>query len=154
MTKFLSNKTSFPGKQEIKREWFLVDANGMVFGRMVSSIAKILMGKTKPVYTANTDCGDFVVVVNASKVKVTGKKTVQKYKFHHTGYPGGGRYAQFGKLIMDKPDKALALAVRGMLPKNKLADKYLTRLRVFKEEATNKHKAQKLIKIELKQKYN
>ncbi|MFH1282855.1 MAG: 50S ribosomal protein L13 [bacterium] len=145
----VSNKTFFPKPDDIKREWSLIDAKGVVFGRLVVAIAKILSGKTRPYYTPNTDCGDFVVVTNALQIKVTGKKLVQKYKFHHTGYPGGGREIQFGKLMSTNPEKAIFLAVKGMLPKTKLGDKFLTRLRVYKD-ANHKHSAQKLNEISIK----
>lgn len=117
---------------QIKREWHLMDAQDKILGRLSTQIAGILMGKSKPYFVSHLDCGDYVVVINAQKVKVTGKKEEQKIYYHHSGYPGGFREESLGKWRQDKPEEIILHAVRGMLPQNKLRDKMLKRLRVFR----------------------
>lgn len=127
-------KTEATRSSDIKRQWHLIDAEKKVLGRLASKIAPLLIGKTKPYYTPHLDCGDWVVIINASKIKVTGKKEKQKLYQHHTGYPGGFREYTFTQMMAKDPRKVIALAVKGMLPKNKLRSQRLKRLRVFVDE--------------------
>lgn len=117
---------------EIKREWHLIDAKNKILGRLSTDIAKILMGKNKPNYVTYLDCGDYVVVVNAEKVKTTGKKEAQKKYTRHSGYPGGLRQETLAQMRQDTPEAVIMHAVKGMLPKNKLASKMIKKLHVFK----------------------
>lgn len=117
--------------KDIKRSWHLVDAKDQVLGRMATEIAKILAGKNKVDFVSYLDNGDFVVVINASKVKVTGKKSTQKVYFRHSGYPGGDTKETFDKLIVRRPEEVIRHAVKGMLPKNKLGAKMIKKLHVF-----------------------
>jgi len=119
---------------DIKRSWHLVDVNGKILGRISSEIAKLLMGKSKPHYVRNLDCGDYIVVINASGVKVTGKKEENKKYYRHSGYPGGLRMQTFKELKDSKPEEIIRHAVKGMLPQNKLRDRMLTRLFVYRDE--------------------
>ena len=119
---------------DIKRFWHLVDVEGKILGRVSSDIAKLLMGKSKPYLVKNLDCGDYVVVVNASRVKVTGKKETDKKYYRHSGYPGGLRTETFKELKESKPEEIIRHAVKGMLPQNKLRDRMLTRLFVYKDK--------------------
>ena len=119
---------------DIKRSWHLVEVNGEILGRISSEIAKLLMGKSKPYYVRNLDCGDYVVVINASSVKVTGKKETDKKYYRHSGYPGGLRVETLKELRESKPEEIIQHAVKGMLPQNKLRDRMLTRLFVYGDE--------------------
>ncbi|OGH13960.1 MAG: 50S ribosomal protein L13 [Candidatus Levybacteria bacterium RIFCSPHIGHO2_01_FULL_37_33] len=119
---------------DIKRSWHLVEVNGEILGRISSEIAKLLMGKSKPYYVRNLDCGDYVVVINASSVKVTGKKETDKKYYRHSGYPGGLRVEALRELRESKPEEIIRHAVKGMLPQNKLRDRMLTRLFVYRDE--------------------
>ncbi len=114
-----------------QRQWFVIDAQGMVLGRMASEIAKILRGKNKPIFTPNADAGDFVIVVNARGVRLTGKKLDKKIYYRHTDYPGGIRERSAAKMLMEKPEDVVRLAVKGMLPKNRLSRKLVTKLKVY-----------------------
>lgn len=134
--------TYFPKAGEIQKKWFVVDADGQILGRLASFVAKVITGKTKPVYTAHEDVGDFVVVVNADKVAVSGKKAEQKVYRHHTGYPGGLKTVGFADLQKKAPEKIILEAVSGMLPKNKLRQVYLKKLKVYAGSA-HPHEAQK-----------
>jgi large subunit ribosomal protein L13 len=117
---------------EIEQKWFVVDADGLVLGRMASEIAKILRGKNKPVFTPHTDTGDNVIVINASKVRLTGRKAEQKDYFVHTGYMGNDRYVPFSKMIARRPERVIEKAIYGMLPKSSLGRQKLRRkLRVY-----------------------
>ena len=118
-------------KEEIQRDWFLVDAEGQVLGRLATEIAARLRGKHKPVYTPHVDTGDFIVVVNAGKVILTGNKLRDKIYYHHTGYPGGIKSVSAGKLLQEKPEEVLRKAVRGMLPKNTLGRAMLKKLKIY-----------------------
>ena len=115
----------------VKKNWHLVDAEDKVLGRLAVKIATILSGKNKAQYSPNADLGDFVVVVNAEKVKVTGNKFSQKNYYHHTGYPGGLKTKSFEKMQEDSPEKIIEKAVKGMLPKNKLANQIIKKLKVY-----------------------
>ena len=114
-----------------QRQWFVVDAQGMVLGRMASEIAKVLRGKNKPIFTPNADAGDFVIVINARGVRLTGKKLEKKIYYRHTDYPGGIRERSAAKMLADKPEDVVRLAVKGMLPKNRLSRRLVTKLKVY-----------------------
>jgi large subunit ribosomal protein L13 len=114
-----------------QRRWFVVDAQGMVLGRMATEIAKILRGKNKPIYTPNTDAGDFVIVINARGVRLTGKKLDKKIYYRHTDYPGGIRERSAAEMLAEKPEDVIRLAVKGMLPKNRLSRRLVTKLKVY-----------------------
>ena len=116
---------------EINREWFIVDAEGQTLGRLASEIAQIIRGKKKPFYTPHMDMGDFVVVVNAEKVKVTGNKEKDKSYFRHSGFPGGVTQISLQKVRQDFPERIIANAVKGMLPHNRLGRQLLTHLKVY-----------------------
>ncbi len=118
-------------KGEVERKWHLVDAKGKTLGRLASRVAVLLRGKHKPIFTPHVDAGDFVVVVNAEKVVLTGKKWTDKLYIHHTGYPGGLRSISAGKMREKKPERLITMAVQGMLPKNKLGRKLLKKLKVY-----------------------
>ncbi|MBA3723656.1 MAG: 50S ribosomal protein L13 [Candidatus Levybacteria bacterium] len=119
---------------DIKRTWHLIDVKDQTLGRIASQIAQLLMGKSKPYFVRNLDCGDYVVIVNAKNVKVTGKKEIQKNYYRHSGYPGGFKSETLKELRVRKPETIITHAVKGMLPQNRLRDKMLKRLFVFAEE--------------------
>lgn len=123
--------TYFPKAGEIQKKWYVVDAEGQILGRLATFLAKVLMGKTKPVYTAHQDVGDFVVVLNADKIVLSGKKKTQKVYRHHSGYPGGLKVVSLVELQKRAPERVLQEAVSGMLPKNKLREVYLKKLKVY-----------------------
>ena len=116
---------------EINREWFIVDAEGQTLGRLASEIAQIIRGKKKPFYTPHMDMGDFVVVVNAEKIKVTGNKEKDKSYFRHSGFPGGVTQISLQKVRQDFPERIITNAVKGMLPHNRLGKQLLTHLKVY-----------------------
>jgi large subunit ribosomal protein L13 len=130
-------KTILLKSSEIKREWYLIDAKGKPLGRLASRIAKILMGKHKPAYTPNIDTGDYVVVVNASKVMLTGRKENTKIYYRYSGYVGGMKETVFKDMIKKHPTYPIEKAVKGMLPKNRLAKRMLKKLFLFPEESHN-----------------
>jgi large subunit ribosomal protein L13 len=130
----MKKKTYLPKQDTIERKWHLIDASGEILGRLAVEIAKLLRGKNKVFYTNHIDCGDFVIVVNSSKIVLTGKKLDQKTYFTYSGYPGGAKLTPYSVLMEKNPEKALLAAVKGMLPKNKLAHKQITRLKVFRED--------------------
>jgi len=123
--------TYFPKAGEIQKKWFVVDASGQVLGRLATEVAKVLTGKSKPVYTPYEDVGDFVVVVNAEKISVTGSKESDKVYRRHTGYPGGLKTISYSDLQKKNPEKVILEAVSGMLPKNKLRSVYLKKLKIY-----------------------
>lgn len=129
-------KTVVTKKTDIKRSWHLVDLKGKTLGRESSQIAQLLIGKHKPYFTPNLDCGDYVVVINAADVEVTGKKRSDKIYRHHTGFPGGFREYTFDQVQKKDPTRIIEKAVKGMLPKNKLQAKRMKRLKIF---TTDKH---------------
>jgi large subunit ribosomal protein L13 len=134
-------KTRFAKKGEIERRWYVVDAKDAVLGRLATKIATYLRGKNKPVFTPNVDTGDFIIVINAEKIRLTGRKLDNKVYYHHTGYIGGIK-AQTAKTMIDKsPEKIIEKAVWGMLPKNTLGKQMLKKLKVYKG-AEHPHKAQ------------
>lgn len=116
---------------DVKREWHLLDASGKTLGRLASQVAKLLMGKHKPIYVPYLDTGDYVVVVNAAKVNVTGKKAEQKIYYRHSGYPGGLKSFTFEELLARHPTRVIEFAVKGMLPKNRLGKAMFKKLRVY-----------------------
>jgi large subunit ribosomal protein L13 len=124
-------KTFNAKKENIVKDWYVIDAEGKVLGRLATEIARRLRGKHKPVYTPYVDTGDFVIVVNAGKVKLTGKKLTDKIYYHHSGYPGGLKETPAGKMLQEKPGEVLRLAVRGMLPKNSLGRAMLKKLKIY-----------------------
>lgn len=134
-------KTFSAKKEEVVRDWYLVNADGKILGRLASEIAKRLRGKHKPVFTPHLDTGDFIVVINADKVLLTGKKLTDKMYYHHTGYPGGIRSISAGRLLKEKPERVLINAVKGMLPKNSLGRQALKKLKVY-AGSEHPHKAQ------------
>lgn len=127
-------KTYQPKEKEVKRNWHLIDANDQVLGRISTRIATLLMGKHKASYSAHMDSGDYVVVVNAKDIKLTGKKPAQKVYQGHSGYPGGFKEISFEKMNKDFPERVIELAVKRMLPVNRLRDVRMARLKVFKSE--------------------
>ena len=134
--------------KDVVNEWFVVDASDQVLGRLASKIATILRGKHKAIYTPHIDTGDFVVVTNVTKVKVTGKKNTDKLYYRHTGYPGGIKSLSFNKLMERKPEQILMLAVKGMLPKNKLGRAMLKKLKLY-SNSSHPHAAQQPKMLEL-----
>lgn len=124
-------KTIFAKKTDIERKWHLVDADGMVLGRLASRVAAILKGKNKAIYTPNVDTGDFVVVVNAGKVRLTGNKLEKKVYYHHSGYPGGIKKRTAKDIMKRNPEKIIESAVHGMLPKNRLGKTQIKKLKVY-----------------------
>jgi large subunit ribosomal protein L13 len=143
-----SMKSFMVKKNELEQKWLLVDAEGAILGRMAAKIAPILMGKTKPTYTPHVDTGDYVIVVNADKVKVTGKKAQTKEYDYYTHHPGGHKFVSFADMMARKPEKVVELAVRRMLPKNKLGRQMLKKLKVY-SGPEHEQQAQKPEKIEL-----
>jgi large subunit ribosomal protein L13 len=119
-------------KGEVDQKWLLVDADGAILGRLAMKIAPILMGKTKPIYTPYVDTGDFVVVVNADKVRLTGKKAQTKEYDYYTRHPGGHKYVTFAELMAKKPEKVVEMAVERMLPKNALGKRMLKKLKIYR----------------------
>lgn len=126
----------------IERKWFVVDAAGLTLGRMASEVAKVLRGKNKPIYTPHMDTGDYVVIVNADKIKVTGKKLEQKIYYHHSDYVGGMKETTLKVMLADKPERVIELAVKGMLPKGPLGRQMYKKLFVY-AGPEHKHEAQK-----------
>lgn len=127
----VSYKTISANKKIVKKEWVLIDAQEMVVGRLATVVARILRGKNKPCYTPHFDCGDNVVIINADKVKFTGNKWENKLYVHHTGYPGGQRFATPNDFMRKYPARILEHAIKGMLPKNKLGAQLFRNLRVY-----------------------
>jgi len=134
-------KTFMAKSNEIERGWYLIDARGKVLGRLAAEIANILRGKNKPTFTPHVDTGDFVIVVNAGEVKLTGNKWAAKMYYHHTGYPGGIKSISAEKLRDKKPEELIRHAVKGMLPKNRLGRKMFKKLKVY-AGAEHPHAAQ------------
>jgi large subunit ribosomal protein L13 len=134
-------KTWTPKKGEVERKWFVIDAKDKVLGRVAAETARILRGKHKPTFAPHMDTGDFVIIVNAAQVRLTGKKLSQKIYYTHSGYPGGIKATKAEKMLKEKPDRVLRLAVRGMLPKNTIGRAQLTKLKIY-AEGTHPHIAQ------------
>ena len=134
--------TRFIKPEDADRKWILVDAKDQVLGRLAAKIARAIRGKDKPVFTPNMDAGDFVVVINAEKVRMTGKRETQKEYFSHSKYPGGGRFRSFAEVMEKKPEMVIEMAVKGMLPKTKLGKRLGKKLKVYVGES-HPHTAQK-----------
>jgi len=141
-------KTYQAKKGELDHKWYLVNAEGKVLGRLSAELVKILKGKNKPTYTPHIDTGDFVVVINAGKVTLTGKKMKDKIYYHHTGYPGGIKEMNAEKLLAKKPTEMIRMAVKGMLPKNSLGRQMLRKLKIY-AGPSHPHDAQKPVPLEL-----
>ena len=135
MNSFMANRA------KVERKWYVVDATGYTLGRLASEVAKVLRGKNKPVFTPHVDTGDYVIVVNADKIKVTGKKLDQKIYYHHSDYVGGMKETTLREMLAKKPEKVVELAVKGMLPKGPLGREMFTKLHVY-AGAEHPHAAQ------------
>ncbi|MDR5659517.1 50S ribosomal protein L13 [Serpentinicella sp. ANB-PHB4] len=133
---------------EVEKKWYIVDAEGKSLGRLSSEVAKILRGKHKPEYTPHVDCGDFVIILNAEKVALTGKKLDQEFYTYHTGHPGGLRQISYRRMLEEKPEMLVQNAVKGMLPKTRLGRQMIKKLNVYRG-STHNHQAQKPENIEL-----
>jgi large subunit ribosomal protein L13 len=142
-------KTYQANAQEHERGWYVVDAEGKTLGRLATQIANVLRGKHKPTYTPHVDVGDFVIVVNAEKVAVTGDKREKKLYWRHSGYPGGIRSRTLGDLLEKRPEEVIRKAVKGMLPRNRLARQQLRKLKVY-AGPEHPHQAQKPQQLEIK----
>lgn len=137
-------RTIFVKSSDVQRKRYIVDAAGKILGRMASLVAVYLRGKHKPNFTPQTDCGDFIVIVNAEKVAVSGKKLKQKLYFTHSGFPAGDKLFNYEKMMEKHPEKVVQLAVRGMLPHNRLGDKMIKKLKIFRGERPEFKKWEKL----------
>ena len=133
---------------DVKRNWFIVDASGKTLGRLASQVASVLKGKTKPIYTRHVDTGDFVIIVNAGKVHMTGRKLEQKTYYRHSGYPGGLKAVTAGTLMKTRPERIIKAAVQGMLPKTQLGKAMLSKLKVYAGEK-HPHAAQQPVEMKL-----
>ena len=141
-------KTFMPNSETVDRKWYVVDAEGKTLGRLASEVAKVLSGKTKPIYTPHVDTGDFVIVINSEKIVLTGKKLEQKMYRTYSGYIGGLKETKYKDMVANKPELVITHAVKGMLPKNKMGRQMLTKLRVYRG-AEHNHEAQKPEVLEL-----
>jgi len=145
----MKNKvTHFFKPEEIKRKWYVIDAKGVRVGKLATKVATIVSGKNKPTYTPNMDTGDYCVVINASEAILSGKKSLQKYYFRHSGYWGGDKIVKFREMIQKHPDRVITYAVSGMLPKNTLGRKMAKKLKVYKN-ANHSYNDRELEKIEI-----
>jgi len=135
-------------KESVVHRWYLVNAEGKVLGRMAAELAKVLRGKNKAIYTPHVDTGDFVVVINASKVSLTGKKMNDKIYYHHSGHPGGLKAVSAEKLLAKKPTELIRLAVKGMLPKNSLGRQMIRKLKIY-AGPTHRHESQGPVPLEI-----
>ena len=127
-------KTYSTKASDIKRQWHVIDASGKVLGRLATQVASLLMGKHKPIFSRNLDTGDFVVIINADKVRVTGNKAEQKLYYRHSGYPGGLKSISLGRMMQTKPTRVIEQAVKGMLPHNRLGASMMKKLKVYAGE--------------------
>lgn len=143
-------RTFSPKPSDIQRQWYVVDAADVVLGRLASQVATLLRGKHKPVYAPHLDTGDFVIVVNADKVAISGRKLEQKRAYRHSGYPGGIRSIGYGELMANKPERVVEKAVKGMLPKNALGRRMFRKLKVY-SGPTHPHQAQQPVPYEITQ---
>jgi len=140
-------KTPSIKKKEIERKWYLIDASGLILGRMATKAALILRGKHKTNFTPQMDNGDFLVIINASKIKISGKKIEQKEYIHHTGYPGGLRRESLKNVLRERPEEVVRRAIKRMIPNNRLKKGIVKRLKIYKND---KHKhSQKLTKVDI-----
>ncbi|MBM7558837.1 50S ribosomal protein L13 [Marinitoga litoralis] len=148
MASIMTQKSYLAKNEEVERKWYVVDATGMSLGRLASQVAKVLQGKHKPTYTPHVDTGDYVIVINAEKIVLTGKKLTQKKYYRHSGYPGGIK-EQTAKEILEKyPERLIEKAVKGMLPKTTLGRHMFKKLKVY-SGSNHPHEAQKPEKLEL-----
>ena len=145
-------KTFMASPATINRKWYVVDADGMTLGRLASEVAKVLRGKNKPIFTPHIDTGDYVIVINAEKIKVTGKKMDQKIYYHHSDYVGGMKETTLKEMLEKKPENVITLAVKGMLPKGPLGRSMLTKLHVY-AGPEHDHAAQKPEVLEIAKRY-
>ena len=145
-----ASRTFSPRARDITRDWYVVDADGQVLGRLAAQVARILRGKHKPIFAPHVDTGDHVIIVNAAKVRLTGRKREQKVAYRHSGYPGGLKKIGYDELLSTRPERAVELAVKGMLPHNKLGRKLIKKLKVY-PGAEHPHAAQKPVPFEIKQ---
>ncbi|MEV5413877.1 50S ribosomal protein L13 [Thermopolyspora sp. NPDC052614] len=143
-------RTFSPKAADVERQWYVIDASGVVLGRLASQIATLLRGKHKPIFAPHVDTGDFVIVINADKVVLTGKKLEQKKAYRHSGYPGGLRSLPYSELMERRPDRAVEKAVKGMLPKNSLGRKMAKKLKVY-AGPDHPHQAQQPVPFEIAQ---
>jgi large subunit ribosomal protein L13 len=143
-------RTYSPKGNDITRQWHVIDASDVVLGRLASQVAVLLRGKHKPIFAPHVDTGDFVIVINAGKVALSGNKLEQKRAYRHSGYPGGLRSVSYGELMEKRPDRAVEKAVRGMLPKNSLGRKTLRKLKVY-AGPDHPHSAQQPVPFEITQ---
>ncbi|GII90806.1 50S ribosomal protein L13 [Sinosporangium siamense] len=143
-------RTYSPKPADVQRQWYVIDATDVVLGRLASHVASLLRGKHKPIFAPHVDTGDFVIVINADKVALTGKKLEQKKAYRHSGYPGGLRSVTYSELMEKRPDRAVEKAVKGMLPKNSLGRKMAKKLKVY-AGADHPHQAQQPVPFEITQ---
>ncbi|NLJ84391.1 MAG: 50S ribosomal protein L13 [Halanaerobiaceae bacterium] len=141
-------RTYMAKPEEIERQWYVVDATGQTLGRLATKIADILRGKHKPIYTPHVDTGDYVIVINAEKIELTGKKWEQKKYYRHSGYPGGIKEITYDKLLKKKPELIIEKAVRGMIPHNRLGRQMIKKLKVY-AGPEHPHQAQQPKELEL-----
>jgi large subunit ribosomal protein L13 len=146
MKSFMANQAT------VERKWYVIDAEGKTLGRLAVEAAKLLRGKHKPIFTPHVDTGDHVIVINAAKVNLTGRKLVQKTYFRHSGYPGGTTFTTAGKLMSERPERVVELAIKGMLPKNTLGRQMYRKLKVYRG-AEHPHAAQQPEILELTPRY-
>lgn len=133
--------TKFYKTEEADRKWFVIDADGLILGRLATKVARIIRGKEKAIFTPNTDTGDFVIIINAEKIKIAVKRETQKTYFRHSGYPGGEKITKYQVMKVKKPEFIIEHAVRGMLPKTKLGNKLIKKLKVY-SGSNHPHQAQ------------
>jgi len=138
--------TRFIKPEDADQKWYLVDAKDQILGRLAARVARVIRGKNKPVFTPNMDAGDFVIVINADKIRVTGKRESQKEYFSYSGYPGGGKFRSYSNLLITKPEWVVENAVKGMLPKTRLGKKLIKKLKVYAGE-NHPHSAQKPVEL-------
>ena len=143
-------RTYSPKPGDVQRQWHVIDATDVVLGRLASQVASLLRGKHKPIYAPHVDTGDFVIIINADKVHLSGDKAVKKLAYRHSGYPGGLRSVRYGDLLADHPEKAIEKAVKGMLPKNSLGRQMLLKLKVYSGDQ-HPHAAQQPAPFEITQ---
>ncbi|GAT66431.1 50S ribosomal protein L13 [Planomonospora sp. ID91781] len=143
-------RTYTPKPAEVERQWYVIDATDIVLGRLASHVATLLRGKHKPIFANHVDTGDFVIVINADKIALTGNKLEQKKAYRHSGYPGGLRSVTYAELMDKRPDRAVEKAVKGMLPKNALGRKMIKKLKVY-AGSEHPHQAQQPVPFELTQ---
>ena len=143
-------RTFTPKPDNVERSWYVIDATDVVLGRLASHAAQLLRGKHKPVFAPHVDAGDYVIIINAEKIALTGKKLEQKLAYRHSGYPGGLRATKYAELLEKNPERAIEKAIKGMLPKNKLATQQLKKLKVYRG-AEHPHSAQQPVQFTIGQ---